>query len=55
MEVNEDEEFDKCRLTRRHWEVTRGNKVDVVEGEGVIGKFPVLYKGIETFVYESCS
>jgi uncharacterized protein affecting Mg2+/Co2+ transport len=44
-------------LTRRHWDIKKGDgsPVQTVEGEGVIGFYPKIVKGMEEpFVYESC-
>jgi len=43
-------------LTRRHWDINKGDRdVETVEGEGVIGYYPRIVKGMaEPFVYESC-
>lgn len=49
------EEFAMCQLTRRHWRIQKGAEVETVEGEGVIGYYPMISKGMQTpFVYESC-
>eukprot|EP01116_Phalansterium_solitarium_P020161 TRINITY_DN5869_c0_g1_i2.p2 TRINITY_DN5869_c0_g1~~TRINITY_DN5869_c0_g1_i2.p2 ORF type:complete len:413 (-),score=111.11 TRINITY_DN5869_c0_g1_i2:189-1427(-) len=44
---------DWCKLQRRHWYIDRGDMVEEVEGEGVIGKFPEMFPGAE-FEYASC-
>ncbi|CAI9108654.1 OLC1v1008315C3 [Oldenlandia corymbosa var. corymbosa] len=48
--------FGSCQLYWRNW-VIRANDtvVDNFNGEGVIGKFPLLRPGEEEFVYESCT
>ncbi|KAA0067654.1 hypothetical protein IC582_012987 [Cucumis melo] len=47
--------FNSCQLHLRHWKVRANDHVvSVVNGEAVIGKFPLLKPG-EEFVYESCS
>ncbi|PHT45209.1 F-box protein SKIP16 [Capsicum baccatum] len=48
--------FNSCQLYWRHW-IIRCNDiiVDNVNGEAVIGKFPLLRSGEEEFVYESCT
>ncbi|TNV80461.1 hypothetical protein FGO68_gene1988 [Halteria grandinella] len=54
----ETEEFYKCQLTKRHWEIERGEgqSVQVIEGEGVVGYYPTIEKGMnQPFIYESCS
>ncbi|KAK9672220.1 hypothetical protein RND81_12G085300 [Saponaria officinalis] len=48
--------FNSCQLNRRHWiiredEIVKGD----VEGEAVIGKYPLLRPGEKEFVYESCT
>lgn len=44
----ETEEFCKCQLTKRHWEIERGEgqNVQVIEGEGVVGYYPTIEKGM---------
>ncbi|EOA39367.1 hypothetical protein CARUB_v10012429mg [Capsella rubella] len=45
-----------CQLYWRHWVIRADNEViDNVNGEAVIGKYPLLQAGEEEFVYESCS
>ncbi|CAN8295366.1 unnamed protein product [Cochlearia groenlandica] len=45
-----------CQLYWRHWAIKAGDAViDNVNGEAVIGKYPLLRPGEEEFVYESCS
>ncbi|KAE8730847.1 F-box protein SKIP16 [Hibiscus syriacus] len=48
--------FGSCQLSRRHW-IIRANEniVSNVNGEAVIGKFPLLHPGEDEFVYESCT
>ncbi|KAL3635042.1 F-box protein skip16 [Castilleja foliolosa] len=48
--------FSSCQLHWRHW-IIRANDVIVsdINGEAVIGKFPLLRPGEEEFVYESCT
>ncbi|GMI92973.1 SKP1/ASK-interacting protein 16 [Hibiscus trionum] len=48
--------FSSCQLNRRHW-IIRANEdiVSDVNGEAVIGKFPLLHRGEDEFVYESCT
>ncbi|XP_058202308.1 F-box protein SKIP16 isoform X2 [Rhododendron vialii] len=48
--------FASCQLYRRHL-IFRDNDIVVndVNGEAVIGKFPLLHPGEEEFVYESCT
>ncbi|TNV72227.1 hypothetical protein FGO68_gene17200 [Halteria grandinella] len=45
------------QLTRRHWDVKDGESISVVEGEGVIGQYPIILAPSESpaFLYESCS
>lgn len=43
------------RLVSRKWIIKYGNEVEKVEGEGVIGKYPLITPGCEDFVYESVS
>jgi len=43
-----------CQLRSRRWEITDGNgNREVVEGQGVVGMFPVMEPGA-FFQYESC-
>ncbi|KAJ0236080.1 F-box protein SKIP16 [Hirschfeldia incana] len=45
-----------CQLYWRHWIIRADDEViDKVNGEAVIGKYPLLKAGEEEFVYESCS
>ncbi|KFK42940.1 hypothetical protein AALP_AA1G058400 [Arabis alpina] len=45
-----------CQLYWRHWVIRADDAViDTVNGEAVIGKYPLLQAGEEEFVYESCS
>ncbi|XVF37673.1 hypothetical protein REPUB_Repub20aG0029800 [Reevesia pubescens] len=46
--------FGSCQLNWRHW-VIRANQdiISDVNGEAVIGKFPLLHPGEDEFVYES--
>ncbi|KAK4286600.1 hypothetical protein QN277_003132 [Acacia crassicarpa] len=48
--------FNSCQLHQRHW-LIRANDVIVsdVNGEAVIGEFPLLYPGDKEFVYQSCT
>ncbi|XP_022979795.1 F-box protein SKIP16 [Cucurbita maxima] len=48
--------FSSCQLHLRHW-IIRANDyvVSRVNGEAVIGKYPLLQPGEKEFVYESCS
>ncbi len=44
---------DSVQLTTRHWEIFDSlNNIEMVDGEGVIGKKPVLKPG-ETHIYSS--
>jgi ApaG protein len=44
---------DSVQLTSRHWEIFDSlNDLEIVDGEGVIGKKPVLKPG-ETYTYSS--
>nr|CAD1819930.1 unnamed protein product [Ananas comosus var. bracteatus] len=48
--------FSCCQLHSRHWIIrSRDNIVANVQGEGVIGKYPLLQPNGEEFVYESCT
>ncbi|OIT02365.1 PREDICTED: F-box protein SKIP16 [Nicotiana attenuata] len=48
--------FSSCQLYWRRWIIRCNNRiVDDVNGEAVIGKFPLLRPGEEEFVYESCT
>lgn len=42
----------ECQLLSRHWEITDGDESHIVEGDGVIGKTPILAPGT-VFEYES--
>ncbi|CAH8354459.1 unnamed protein product [Eruca vesicaria subsp. sativa] len=45
-----------CQLYWRHWIIRADDEViDKVNGEAVIGKYPLLQPEEEEFVYESCS
>ncbi|XP_038898580.1 F-box protein SKIP16 isoform X1 [Benincasa hispida] len=47
--------FNSCQLHLRHWIVLANDYlVSRVDGEAVIGEYPLLHPG-EEFVYESCS
>lgn len=60
-------EFETCQLHTRHWKLVNldSNDVDRVNGEGVIGKFPILFEGgyvngsgernLGSFIYQSCT
>jgi uncharacterized protein affecting Mg2+/Co2+ transport len=43
----EERGFHTCQLLSRHWILTdfRNNHVDEVNGEGVVGRFPLLFEG----------
>jgi F-box protein 3 len=62
--------YPSAQLLARHWKITDGTgHTEEVQGQGVVGKFPVLYPGgyrddeqgeqgdhrTGTFVYQSCS
>ncbi|KAL5203976.1 hypothetical protein ABZP36_008847 [Zizania latifolia] len=48
--------YSSCQLYSRHWIIRwRDRVVSDVNGEGVIGKYPLLFPGQEEFVYESCT
>lgn len=48
--------FDSCQLYWRHWIIKSNDKiVGDVNGEAVIGQFPLLRPGNKEFVYESCT
>ena len=38
----------------RHWDIKLGDYVEQVEGPGVIGEYPEVYRGMQKFVYSSC-
>jgi len=44
---------DSCKLRLRHWRITNALNVDTVDGEGVIGLYPVMEPGAN-FEYQSC-
>ncbi|CAJ1933348.1 unnamed protein product [Sphenostylis stenocarpa] len=48
--------FSSCQLHWRHW-IIRANDVVVsnVNGEAVIGQYPLLRPGAQEFVYQSCT
>ena len=49
----ENQSKDSVQLTTRHWEIFDAlNNVEVVDGEGVIGKKPVIKPG-ESYTYSS--
>lgn len=43
------------KLHSRKWIIRDGENVEKIEGEGVIGEFPIIYPGCEDFIYESVS
>jgi len=43
------------RLVSRKWVIKDGENVETIEGEGVIGKYPLISSACEDFVYESVS
>ncbi|XP_073013427.1 F-box protein SKIP16 [Typha latifolia] len=48
--------FSSCQLYSRHWIIrSRDTVVSDVQGEAVIGKFPLLFPNEGEFVYESCT
>ncbi|KAF5730121.1 hypothetical protein HS088_TW20G00491 [Tripterygium wilfordii] len=48
--------FSSCQLLRRRWIICANDTVvSDVNGEAVIGKFPLLESGQKEFVYESCT
>lgn len=48
--------FSSCQLYWRHWIIRADDEVvSAVNGEAVIGKFPLLQPGRKEFVYESCT
>uniref|UniRef100_A0A6M2ECC3 ApaG domain-containing protein n=1 Tax=Populus davidiana TaxID=266767 RepID=A0A6M2ECC3_9ROSI len=48
--------FSSCQLHLRHWVISANDTVvSNVNGEAVIGKFPLLLPGEKEFVYESCA
>ncbi|PSS35834.1 F-box protein [Actinidia chinensis var. chinensis] len=47
--------FPSCQLHRRHWIIRANDVVTDVDGDGVIGKYPLLRPGEGEFVYESCA
>ncbi|KAJ4838468.1 hypothetical protein Tsubulata_034930 [Turnera subulata] len=48
--------FSSCQLHWRHWIIRANNTVvSNVNGEAVIGMFPLLQPGEKEFVYESCT
>lgn len=59
--------FETCQLHTRHWKLINldSNDIDRVNGEGVIGKFPILFEGgyvngsgeriLGSFIYQSCT
>ncbi|XP_022874657.1 F-box protein SKIP16-like [Olea europaea var. sylvestris] len=48
--------FSSCQLYWRHWTIRANDAVvSNVNGEAVIGKFPLLHPGGDEFVYESCT
>ncbi len=49
--------MESCQLRSRRWRIMDddGQVVDTVEGEGVVGQYPVLRPGAPEFEYRSCS
>ena len=43
----EERGFDTCQLKSRHWRLTNTiqDEVDEVNGDGVVGRFPMLFEG----------
>jgi ApaG protein len=51
----EGEDDRRCQLTNRHWKITDSNgRVERVDGPGVVGYHPTMYRGCDQFEYESC-
>lgn len=46
-----------CQLRARRWRIMDdlGEVVDTVEGEGVVGRYPLLFPGAPEIEYRSCS
>uniref|UniRef100_A0A0D6R196 ApaG domain-containing protein n=1 Tax=Araucaria cunninghamii TaxID=56994 RepID=A0A0D6R196_ARACU len=54
--ISQREMFSSCQLWKRHWIIrANGAIISEVNGEAVIGKYPLLHEGGDEFVYESCS
>jgi F-box protein 3 len=55
--AGESQPLSSVQLLSRHWRILNGygERVDEVEGDGVIGKHPLLLAGGEEFVYQSAS
>ncbi|CAI0397001.1 unnamed protein product [Linum tenue] len=48
--------FSSCQLHWRHWIIRANDRIiSDVNGEGVIGKLPLLRPGEKEYVYESCT
>lgn len=48
--------FQSCQLYRRHWIIRENETIKHdVDGEAVIGKYPLLLPGEKEFVYQSCT
>ena len=47
---------DQCQLISRSWTINNeGEEEEHVQGEGVIGQYPILTRGGAEFQYESCT
>lgn len=49
--------MESCQLRSRRWRIMNdeGRVVDTVEGEGVVGQYPLLRPGAPEIEYRSCS
>jgi uncharacterized protein affecting Mg2+/Co2+ transport len=45
--------LESVQLRRRHWKIISLNGTDQVDGEGVVGDFPVLHQGGDEYSYSS--
>ncbi|KRX10096.1 Cyclophilin-like peptidyl-prolyl cis-trans isomerase domain [Pseudocohnilembus persalinus] len=49
------EEGKQYKLISRYWKIKQMGQEEIVQGEGVIGKYPIMYKGCNDFIYASCN
>jgi len=53
MTMPKDTKYEQSQLTTRHWIIMKGDVKEEVQGEGVIGMYPIMKAG-SYFDYESC-
>ena len=58
MKLLEGSDINICQLKSRRWVIkdpSKPGRDEIVEGEAVIGAYPILEVGEESFQYESCT